>query len=347
MSEQVNNIATPLTRKQRKAADKLARKKNHVKGDKAYTIYLAKKALSSIVWPLFRFFILLGLCFVILYPLMYMISCAIRPQLQMSDPTVNWIPRSVIFTNFTDVIEIMEYWKALWTTLSVHCVSAVIQVGTTAITGYGFARFKFKGRGLLFGIVILSIIVPPQLILIPQFLQFRDFTFFGLTAPFGYSVSLYNTPWAMYVPALFANGIRSGLFILIFRQFFKGLPKELEDAAYLDGCGPLKTFIRVMVPNAGSAFLTVFLFSIVWYWNDTYTTTMFYSKGATVMMLVPQLSWKMTSVAERLPGSGGVALNYVVWIEAGALLAILPVLIMYIVLQKYFTEGIARSGLVG
>ena len=140
--------------------------------------------------------------------------------------------------------------------------------------------FKFKGKNFFFALVLLQIIVPVQIILIPQFSQFRYFDIFGLfNALMGDSINLVDTNLSMYIPALMCNGIRAGLFIYLFRQFFRGLPKELEDAAYLDGCGPFKTFISVMVPNAASSFLTVFIFSIVWYWNDYYVSSMYFTKA--------------------------------------------------------------------
>ena len=133
--------------------------------------------------------------------------------------------------------------------------------------------------------------------------------------------------------------------IFIFRQFFKGLPKELEDAAYLDGCGPLRTFVQVMIPNASSSFLTVFLFSVVWYWNDYYVSSTFFTKNQTIALMLKNLS---TLLSQQLFNNADVSpREQIVWMEAGCLISILPILIMYVFLQKYFTEGIERSGLVG
>lgn len=305
--------------------------------------YIFWHRISGYVWPFFRFVIVFGLAFVILYPILYMISTSIRPQSEMSDPSVMWIPKSIRFENFAEIWAAIDYPNTLWSTLVLNIVSSVLQVGTCALTGYGFARFKFKGKGLLFGIVILQIIVPTQIILIPQYMSFRYFDIFGiLNALTGSSISLVDTNWAMYVPALFCNGIRSGLFIYLFRQFFRGLPKELEDAAYLDGCGPFKTFISVMVPNAASSFLTVFIFSIVWYWNDYYVSSMYFTKGNTISLKIDSIS---TLISMYLTGEVGIASDFLVWMEAGCLLAIAPIIIMYVFLQKYFTEGIAKAGL--
>ena len=226
--------------------------------------YLFWHRIASYVWPFFRAVIIFGLSFVILYPILYMISTSLRPQVEMNDPSVMWIPKTIRFENFEEVWKAIDYPNTVWNTLVLNIVSSVLQVGTCALTGYGFARFKFKGKNFFFALVLLQIIVPVQIILIPQFSQFRYFDIFGLfNALMGDSINLLNTNLTMYIPALMCNGIRAGLFIYLFRQFFRGLPKELEDAAYLDGCGPFKTFISVMIPNAASSFLTVFIFSIV------------------------------------------------------------------------------------
>lgn len=311
--------------------------------EKKHYRYLVKRRLSGWVWPFFRFVIIFGLSFVILYPILYMISTSIRPQSEMNDPSVMWIPKSIRFENFVEIWNAIDYPKTLWNTLVLNIISSILQVGTCALTGYGFARFKFKGKNLLFGIVILQIIVPSQIILIPQFMQFRYFDVFGIfNSMLGAPITLTDTNWSMYIPAFFCNGIRSGLFIYLFRQFFRGLPKELEDAAYLDGCGPFKTFISVMVPNAASSFLTVFIFSIVWYWNDYYVSSMYFTNANTISLKIDTIA---VSISMYLYNEVRNATEFIVWMEAGCLLAIAPIVIMYVFLQKYFTEGIERAGL--
>ena len=233
--------------------------------------YIRRKAVMDKIFPFFRFVILFGLGFVILYPLIYMVSCTFRERADMNDPTVMWIPRHFTLNVLKETLTAMDFWNTLRTTLILNIGCSFVQVLSCSVTGYGFARFKFRFKGLLFGIVIMMILVPPQVIGLPLYTQFRSFGIRGL-----FTVNLIDTMWTMYLPAITANGIRSGLMILIFRQFFRGLPKELEDAAYIDGCGPLRTFIRVMIPNAGSAFLTVFLFSVVGVSVDYYFCSTFF-----------------------------------------------------------------------
>lgn len=315
--------------------------------EKKHYRYILGRRVSDKVWPIFRALIIFGLAFVVVYPILYMISCAIRPQSEMSDPSIMWIPKTFTLSNLEETWMAIDYPKLVWDTVSVNVVCSLIQVVTCAIAGYGFARFKFKGKGLMFAIVIMQIIVPTQVILIPQFMQFRYFDPLGLCSLFtGEAVNLADSPMALYLQAFFCNGIRSGLFIFLFRQFFRGLPKELEDAAYLDGCGPFETFVKVMVPNASNSFLTVFIFSVVWYWNDSYVSGMFFSKSNTIALQVSNL-YNTISAYYNNGTPTGVPADWLVWIEAGCLLSILPILIMYVFLQKNFIEGVERSGIVG
>lgn len=321
--------------------------KTYGTAEKQHYRYIFGRRVASKVWPIFRFLILFGLGFVIMYPILFMISAAIRPQMEMNDPSIMWIPKTFTFNNIVETWNAIKFPSLLWNTLSVNIVCSLLQVVTCSVTGYGFARFKFKFRGLLFVIVILQIIVPTQIVLIPQFMQFRYFDIFGIFAAIrGAALNLTDSPWALYLQALCVNGIRAGLFVLLFRQFFRGLPKELEDAAHLDGCGPFATFIRIMVPNARTSFLTVFIFSLVWYWNDSYVSGMFYTKSNTIALQVSNL---FETISSWLNGGTiqGIPQQYMVWIEAGCLLSLIPILLIYCFLQKYFIEGIERSGITG
>ena len=303
--------------------------------------YNRRKALIDSIWPIFRFLILFGLGFIILYPMIFMISTAFRPSEQMNDPSIIWLPKSLTMANIEDVWKIMDYGNTALNTVLLNLIASVLEVLSCSITGYGFARFKFKGKNILFAIVTLMIIVPPQIITIPLFMQYS----FGWITVLKGGESLINSPLTMYLPALFANGIRGGLFIYIFRQFFRGLPKELEDAAYLDGCGPLRTYVQVMIPNAKTSFLTVFLFAIVWYWNDFYISSSYFTRNDTVALMLKNLD--ATLIQELFNGQQVGIRQMIVWLEAGCILSITPILIMYVFLQRYFIEGVERSGITG
>ena len=332
--------------KERKKANKERLKRMKAEGIGKYLTpeqirYNRRKAVLDSVWPIFRFLILFGLGFVILYPMIFMISTAFRPSEQMNDPSIIWLPKSLTMDNINDVWKVMDFGNTAINTVILNLVASVLEVLSCSITGYGFARFKFKFKGLLFAIVTLMIIVPPQIITIPLFMQYS----FGWITVLKGGESLINSPLTMYLPAIFANGIRGGLFIYIFRQFFRGLPKELEDAAYLDGCGPLRTYVQVMVPNAKTSFLTVFLFAIVWYWNDFYISSSYFTQNDTVALMLKNLD--ATLIQTLFSGQQVGIRQIIVWLEAGCILSISPILVMYVFLQRYFIEGVERSGITG
>lgn len=296
--------------------------------------------------------VLIGcLAFILLYPVLYMVTIAIRPSSELFNPASIWIPHKLTLDNFTECIKTMDYWNAFGRTLSACVVSAVLCVCSCMLAGYGFARCAVPAKKFLFLFVILSIMVPPQVIILPQYLQMSSFDFFGIGSLIGLltgeklSVNLLDTNWSMYLPAIFCHGIRGGLYIYIFRQFFTGMPKELEESAYIDGAGSLRTFLQVILPNAGPALVTVTLFAVVWYWNDYYYSTMFFSTKMTISSALLQLK-SMLSVQY-----GFVAISdpYTVLtqVNAGCLLLIGPLIVLFIVLQKYFVESIERTGLVG
>ena len=276
-----------------------------------------------------------------------MLSMALRPLDQVADPTIVWIPKSLTLSNIINVFGFMKFGKAFGNTMLIFVLSAAIEVMTCAIVGYGFARFDFPLKKLWFVGVLLTILVPTQCIMIPLTLQIRYFDFFGISrllsaVGINATVNMLNTPFALYVPSLFASGIRSGLFIFIYRQFFLGLAPELEDAAYIDGCGPFKTFLKVMLPLSSGSIIIVSLLSLVAHWNDTMFSTFFFENLDT---LNSQLSLLQRTVSQSV--SGDIVGATAAYQQAGALLFMLFPMTVYIIFQKWFTESIQTSGIVG
>lgn len=290
--------------------------------------------MNKKITGLCRFFIIFGLAFIILYPVIYMFSCSFRDSIDMNDPSVMWIPKHFTFDVIAETAKVMELPETLLNTFLLNIGCSVVQVMACAFTGYGFARFDFFGRKFFFGIVIMMIIVPPQIISLPLYSNFVH-------------LGLINSKLSMYLPALMGNGIRSGFMIFIFRQFFKGLPKEIEDSAYIDGCGRFRAFLSIMLPNAKSALLTVFLFSVVFYWNDYYISSLFFTDNQTVALMVKNLDSRLSVKLFNSSAVKASPREQIVWLEAGCLISVSPMLIMYTFLQRYFIEGIERSGIVG
>jgi multiple sugar transport system permease protein len=305
--------------------------------------------IGNIIWKIVRFVILLGLSYILVYPVLYMISMAVRPTSQVMDPSVTWIPKSFTLDQFKTAIDTMNYFSAMTTTVTMGLVSTVLQLISCSMVGYGFARFKFKSSGFWFTLVMLTLIVPASAITIPLYFQYRSFSipiispildiFFNIKMPDFLTVNMIDSWFVFWLPALLATGLRSGLYVYIFRQFYRNIPVEIEEAALVDGAGYFKTFYRIMVPNASGSFLTVFLFSIVWYWNDTFYSSNFITRKRTLAKALSNLRGDL--------GGGNDNYNLSPKIMAGALLFVAPMLIMYIFLQRYFVQSVERTGIVG
>lgn len=303
--------------------------------------------LGRSVWAVVRFFFLLGMAFVILYPLLYMLSMSLRSTADMYDMSVVWIPKHFTLDNFRVIFEQLGFGTAMLNTVEISLGCAVIQVFICALTGYGFARFQFKGRGLLFLVVIFTIVVPPQMTNMPNYLLFHDFDFFGIyRAVTGHSsgINMLDRRSTLYLLALLGQGIRSGLFILIFRQYFRGVPSELEQAAMVDGCGFGRTYFRIMLPNAKGPMLITFLFTLVWYWSDFYTLSTYLSNVRTLSVSLASLRVSLETV---LSVEAWDPYKIVTMEQAACIASIVPLLLLFIVLQRQFTRSIETTGLVG
>jgi multiple sugar transport system permease protein len=306
----------------------------------------------SLTTKVLRFLFLLGMAYVLLYPVLFLLSNAFRDPVDRLDPTVIWIPKTLTLSNFKMADQVIGFLPSIVKTLTMLIPSVAIQVFVCLTVAYGFARFKFKGRDFLFSCLIFTIIVPVQTIIIPLYVNFRFFDFFGVGKIIGLftgqsvTARLTNTDWPFYLMSATGIGIRSGLYIYMARQFFRGMPPELEEAAFVDGCGPFKTFLRIMLPNAGSIIIVITLFSIVWHWNDYYMSVMFYVDNYPLSVGVTALQDRLTLLSQNMsPEDMALAQSSI--LEAACFVVVGPILLLYVFAQRYFTESIARTGLVG
>ena len=302
---------------------------------------ILKKNTTNVVVNIVRYFFLLALSYVVLYQLFFMISYSVRPRTDLYNPSVVWIPTGLTFEHFENAWGQLDYINTGIVSVWLLEVSAFIEVMSCAVVAYGFARFDFKEKNILFFLVLVTIIVPIQLLSIPMYINFSHFDILGIGKFFidtfnlpDFRPNLLNTGFTFWLPSLFAVGVRSGLFIFIYRKFFEGLPRELEEAAYVDGAGPLRTFVSVILPSSGVVFLTVTIFSTIWHWNESYLTSMYNA-------LNPPLSVQLENIKSTIlkdSRSAGMA---------ACLLFIAPMLIMYMFLQRKFVQSIDRVGIVG
>ena len=308
-------------------------------------LYSAKRRAGNISVSIIRGVFLFGICFTVLYPLISKIFVSFMNISDIFNSNIRYIPNEFTLKNYLAALEILKFPKSFINSFSMSFLVSVFQLLGALVVGYGLSRFNFKGKNLLFILLIISMIIPPDLLLLPRYFQFRFFDIFGLFESIsGESISLLDT----YIPYLALGitcvGLKNGLYVFMLRQYFMGLPASLEEAAYVDGAGPIKTFARVILPGAVPMAVTVFLFSFVWQWNDSIITPVISSQSDLVSILMPSVPGQ-ASGALGLGSSSMFASSLVT--NAGIILMVLPVLFVYLFFQRYFVQSIERSGLVG
>ena len=301
---------------------------------------LLKETIKKYAISIFRAILLFGMCFMIIQPILNKISVSLMSEADLYDSTIILVPKHFTLANWKLVNYLMNYKVTLFNTIWVSLLVSLIEVAMCSIVGYGFSRFNFPLKRFWFFCVILVIVIPPQTISTSLFLHFRYFNLFGKT------VNLRGNMLPYIMMCFTCQGLKNGLYIYMIRQFFMGFPFELEEAAYVDGCGPLKTFVRIMIPGAKPIITSCFLFSFVWQWTDGFYTSLFLGK-------IQLLSINLSNVVEKLGayltklygGSTLVSVGYSnAILSTATLLAIFPVIILYIFCQRMFVESLASTG---
>lgn len=307
--------------------------------DKLRKVLMGTREKDGLIKMLVVYSLLICIGFVYLYPLLYMISKSFMNLDDLLDTSINWIPSSFYLDNYKNAAKSMDFLKSFFQSIVVAGVPTILNVVICSLVGYGFARFNFPGKKLCMGLLIFSYILPSQITMMPTYVLYNDMKIVG-------------TLWAFILPALLGQGLNAPIFILIFYQFFKQVPKVLIEAAHIDGAGFFRSFIRISVPSAIPAIITVFLFSIVWYWNESYLTQLYISgvfiEGNWTSLIVQLKSFDQNfsdmyvSAGNSLTADNNESIRM-----AATMLSIAPVLLMYFIMQRYFVESIDRTGITG
>jgi multiple sugar transport system permease protein len=260
-----------------------------------------------------------------------MLSYSFMDVSDIINPMVSWVPSKLYLDNYVKALITLDYFDTLLQSLLVTLVPATIQTIVTSLVGYGFARYNFKFKKLLLVLVLVTFIVPSQVYTIPKYVMFNQLGFL-------------ENPLSIIVPAIFGQGVNSAIFILIFYQFFKIIPSAFFEAAEMEGAGDYKIFFRISVPLAIPSYITSFLFGFVWYWNETYTSSLFLGSNFQSMQI--KLAYFVSQYATSFPSEEASRLNEGIRLAA-TLLIILPMLVVYFIMQRYFIEGVEKSGIAG
>lgn len=310
--------------------------------------YLLRKRLKQYGVSIIRFILLFGMCFMILQPILNKISVSFMTEEDLYNPIVISIPEHFTTANYKLAAEIMNYSKGLVNSFIISITIAVLQIFVCTLVGYGFARFKFPLKKFWFACVILVILIPPQLISNSLHLHFKFFDILGIFKLItGEAINLRGSVIPYYLMSAGCMGLKNGLYIYMIRQFFRNIPIDLEEAAYVDGCGTLKTFFRIMLPEAKPIVTSCFLFAFVWQWTDGFYSKLFLGGTTLVSTSLSRIVDSLGAYIQKLLGvKTTVSIAYSNCILAtGTLMIIMPLIILYLFAQRQFVESISSTGI--
>ena len=316
--------------------------------------YLSGSFVVSVVWWIFRFIILLCLSYVVLMPFFSKITGSFMSPEDFIDVTVKYIPKYPTLDTYKAIIAESGYFQACLNTLALSLFCGITQTFICSLIGYGFAKFKFKGSMLLFLLVVLTMVIPHQTLQLSLFMKFRYFDILGIFNLLGggvteslelinfTSINLNNSYWPLALLSITGLAYRNGLYVFMMRQFYRGVPDELEESAYLDGCDTMMTFFRIIIPLSIPMMVTIFLFAFCWQWTDDFYTTVFFTSSG--MKLMPDIIMTPKSLETDF-AAGDLYISAIR--NTCGLLVIAPLIIVYLFGQRFLVQGIERSGLVG
>ena len=309
--------------------------------------YLMKRRGKEIAISVFRALLMFGLCFMIIQPMVNRFAMSFMEENDLYDSTIVVLPRHVTLQNYVDVVALTNFPESMVNTLWISILMSVCQVISTTLVAYGFARFEFPLKKFWFACVVALIIIPPQTIQSALYMTFSKFDILGIfKATTGDTLSIRTSIWPYIMMCLTCMGLKDGLYIYMLRQYFKGVPESLEEAAYVDGCGTMHTFLKIMLPDAVPIIASCFLFSFVWQWTDLFYSRNFLSGYTLYAVQMSTMTTRMgryysTSLTDAITVTNGRSLQL---ISIAVLFCCIPLIILYCFTQRTFVESLAMTG---
>lgn len=284
-----------------------------------------------------RYILLIGLSFVVIYPLVITAFISLMTSDDLYNSTVRFIAANPRLANFSDAAFFLDYGNMLIKSFGWVLLLCVIETFVCMLVAYGFARFNFPFKRVLFGCVLVTLLIPTYIYLVPLYMSFQSY------GPFHWR--FLQTPVPLLMFAFTGTGLKNGLFIYIFRQFFKGYPKELEEAAFIDGARSFRVFRSIMLPGAMSIGVTCALLDFVWKWTDTSYTDIFMSGDRFIWMNMASLGTVMDA-----SGNTSISMDYyyrAIIQNAALILYLIPLLVLFMFARQFLVDSIETTGMVG
>jgi multiple sugar transport system permease protein len=298
---------------------------------KAKRFLLGMNFTDGFIYKIVIYTLLISFSYIYLYPVLFMLVNSFMSVDDLINPGIKWIPTTLQYSNYERAMAVLQIPDAIIGTVSYVLKVSLSVTISSAIIGYGFAKFNFPLKKIMFALMLATFILPSQVTMVANMLIFKN-------------LGLMSTQNAMILPAIFGQGINAAIYILIFYQFFKTIPGVLMESAEIDGASQTRVFLKIAIPLAIPSFIIVFLFSFVWYWNETFVTALYV--GGQVTLPLKLQAFRASYNTLFPPGSPGSELNEAILL-AGNMITILPLLVLYFIAQRYFTESIDRTGITG
>ena len=299
--------------------------------------FIGYNVVDGIGSRIVSYIILIAISYIFFYPLLKMASMSLMSPNDIINPEVDWIPEKISFRNFMAAWYVLGMPKTLFNSIWYSGTLALFQTIVSATTGFAFARYQFQFKNFWFTMVLISFIIPLPIVIIPRIMLFTS-----LQSSTG--IQLIGTIIPQLVLTMFGQGINSAILILIFYNFFRMIPKSLDEAAHIDGATAFQVFWHIIIKLSVPTIVTVFLFSFVWNWNETYVTGTFL-RGAIKLLPMQLANFDnvFSDLASQIPGQGGDNRINEAYKMAATFISIIPLLITYAFAQKQFIEGIEHT----
>jgi multiple sugar transport system permease protein len=256
-------------------------------------------------------------------PFFWTVTSSLKTAAEIRQVPPTFFPQEIRWVNYSDVFRLAPFAQFIWNTVIITAFAMIGQIISAAAVAFGFTRFRFPGREFLFFVVLSTMMLPWQVTIVPQFLLFRYLNWI-------------NTFFPLIVPSFFGGG---AFFIFLLRQFFMTIPRDLDEAAKLDGASSVRIFWNIILPLSGPAIATVAIFSFLQHWNEFIGPLIFLNTEDKFTLSIG-LRYFMVNPFENDEPREAILM-------AASLIVALPSLILFFVAQKYFVRGIVTTGLKG
>jgi multiple sugar transport system permease protein len=279
---------------------------------------------KSILGKVILWIALIGFALLFLYPFVWLLAASLKPRGQVFDNAL--IPRTWVPENYVEVWNQLPLVSWMFNSVSIALLAALAVAISSSVVAFGFAYFKFPARNLLFGLVLATMMLPGAVTMIPQYLIWKELGLIGT-----------------WVPLWGANLFGSAFYIFLQRQFFLGLPRELFEAARIDGCSYWGLFRRIAMPLSIPSFIIVFVFEFQASWNNLQASLIYLNAGSVEGFTAPLgIAYAMTKYSPTAGGQGDYQ-----YVMVASLIVTIPMLLIFAFGQRYFIEGVATQGRKG